>query len=481
VTSGRFWTSALLFHALLVPACWYVFSRWQRPQRREMGGGAWWRAAAREVVLLALLTYAASLLAPLAVTGGRLSRWLLGDIALRLVAQALFGEAILLSAAAALTHRRAGRRATAVVCWAAAAVLFATYVDAYHVEPRLLKLRWHRVDRARGQRGAETIRILHITDVQTPSIGAHEERALRMGLATRPQLIVFTGDYVQNEMGRRTDQKAVRDLQALIARVGFRAPLGVFATNGDAGPPCRDVFEGTDVRCLVDESAIVRLPAGGTLKVTGLSRNRGRERDPAFLARLLARGGEADHQVVISHAPDFVDVAPAGLDLVLAGHTHGGQVVLPLFGPPATAMRLPRRYAGGLNDFNGTPLHVSRGVGMERGFAVPIRFLCPPEICVLDVRLPASGPARLRVHEADAAGPGALGRVHHLDHAAVGHGSTRAHEHRVVGARGQRVGQPGPQLGHARQRAVVQAQPPLVEGDDERVARLPGGGSGGRR
>lgn len=74
------------------------------------------------------------------------------------------------------------------------------------------------------------------------------------------------------------------------------------------------------------------------------------------------------------------------VDLVLAGHTHGGQVVVPFFGPPYTASRLPRRYAGGLNDYRGIPLHVSRGVGMERGFAPQVRFLCPPEICVVDVR-----------------------------------------------------------------------------------------------
>jgi predicted MPP superfamily phosphohydrolase len=73
---------------------------------------------------------------------------------------------------------------------------------------------------------------------------------------------------------------------------------------------------------------------------------------------------------------------------VLAGHTHGGQVVVPFFGPPVTAIRLPRRYAGGLNDYEGTPLHVSRGVGMERGFAPQLRFLCPPEICVIDLKLP---------------------------------------------------------------------------------------------
>lgn len=124
------------------------------------------------------------------------------------------------------------------------------------------------------------------------------------------------------------------------------------------------------------------------LKITGLSRGRGRERDPALLARLLGRGPRGDHRIVISHSPDFVDALPEKVDLVLAGHTHGGQFVLPFFGPLVTASRLPRRYAADLHDFRGTPLHVSRGVGMERGFAPPVRFLCPPEICVLDVSFP---------------------------------------------------------------------------------------------
>jgi predicted MPP superfamily phosphohydrolase len=82
---------------------------------------------------------------------------------------------------------------------------------------------------------------------------------------------------------------------------------------------------------------------------------------------------------------------PVSVDLVLAGHTHGGQFVLPFFGPPVTASRLPRLFAGGLHDFRGTPLHVSRGVGMERGFSPPVRFLCPPEICVVDLRLSRAG------------------------------------------------------------------------------------------
>ena len=184
----------------------------------------------------------------------------------------------------------------------------------------------------------------------------------------------------------------MKDLRALMARIAFDAPLGTFATEGDAGPSCKQVFEGTKVRCLVDETALVTLPEGMTLAITGLSRNHGRVRDSGWLAGLMERGPLGDHRIFISHAPDFVDALPEPVDLVLAGHTHGGQVVVPFFGPPRTASRLPRLYAGGLHDFRGTPLHVSRGVGMERAFTPPIRFLCPPEICILDTRLAKGRP-----------------------------------------------------------------------------------------
>jgi predicted MPP superfamily phosphohydrolase len=74
---------------------------------------------------------------------------------------------------------------------------------------------------------------------------------------------------------------------------------------------------------------------------------------------------------------------------MLSGHTHGGQVALPWIGPIFTNSPLPNRIgAGGLHERAGTRLYVSRGVGMEAGFAPPIRFLCRPEISLLILRGP---------------------------------------------------------------------------------------------
>jgi predicted MPP superfamily phosphohydrolase len=98
--------------------------------------------------------------------------------------------------------------------------------------------------------------------------------------------------------------------------------------------------------------------------------------------------------LVMGHAPEFM-LSAAELDVplvLLAGHTHGGQVVLPLLGPPLTLARVPRRLArGGLHRIGESWACVSRGIGMERGHAPRIRFLCRPELVVIDLAAARTG------------------------------------------------------------------------------------------
>ncbi len=394
MTPERFWAAAALFHAVTIAVAWSVARRWREPERCRRPATTWLVDLARDAGGLAVFAYVVSLVVPALVNLDELRRLRTGAISGRLMGQLLFGEAIAWAAALGVFHRQSGRPGRGAMLGTVSLGLLAVDVEAYRVEPFQLRVREHLVDRRQGAAEGRTIRILHMTDIQTPVIGPREELAFVTGLAYRPDLVVLTGDYVQDALGRPTEDQAARDLRALMSRIAFQAPLGVFATDGDAGPPCRAVFEGTVVQCLVDGGTTVVLPGGETLAITGLSRWGGRERDSAWLRRLLAPAQAADHRIVISHSPDFVDSLPVAVDLVLAGHTHGGQVVLPFFGPPKTSSRLPRAYAGGLNDYRGIPLHVSRGVGMERGFDVPVRFLCPPEICVLDARLRGRTPER---------------------------------------------------------------------------------------
>jgi uncharacterized protein len=73
-------------------------------------------------------------------------------------------------------------------------------------------------------------------------------------------------------------------------------------------------------------------------------------------------------------------------DLLIAGHTHGGQIRLPGVGPLVTNAKVPRRWAAGMSDLpGGRKLLVSRGIGMERGNAPRLRLFCRPEMAVIDL------------------------------------------------------------------------------------------------
>jgi predicted MPP superfamily phosphohydrolase len=99
--------------------------------------------------------------------------------------------------------------------------------------------------------------------------------------------------------------------------------------------------------------------------------------------------GDGDVRILVAHRPDVVlGLTPdTRVDLLAAGHTHGGQVQLPLIGPLSTASRVPRDVAGGgLSVLDGRAIYVSRGVGVERGQAPRLRIGAPPEIPIVTLR-----------------------------------------------------------------------------------------------
>jgi predicted MPP superfamily phosphohydrolase len=308
-----------------------------------------------------------------------------GFLMFRLLAQGLFGELLLLAFWLAAEHCRRGWRARAVLPALIGMGLLAIYVEAYHRCPRALEVRTHRVG---GTGDGRTLRILHLSDIQTPRIGEYERQVIRQATALRPDLVIFTGDYIQ-ERYASTYEAGAAALNRLLRDEGPRAPLGFYALQGDVEwrPDWPSLFAGTGVLCLNNAHARVALSGGGTLVLTGLDSRSSKHGAGEAVRRIIDRAPPGDVRIVAGHSPDFIQhlAGRPRIDLALAGHTHGGQVVLPLFGPPITLSRLPRRYAGGLHAYGDIPLHVSRGIGMERGPAPQIRFLCPPEICVIEL------------------------------------------------------------------------------------------------
>jgi predicted MPP superfamily phosphohydrolase len=227
------------------------------------------------------------------------------------------------------------------------------------------------------------LKLAVLADYQLRAVGAYEVEAMDRLLALEPDLVLIPGDLLQTvTLAEYAEQgPALRDQ---LARLD--APGGAWFAQGnvDPYPAYHALFEGTTVRALDDELVVVELD-GVRLAIGGL-RLSGWRSDAGRATMTALAEADADVRILVSHLPRAVQALPAssGVDLVVSGHTHGGQVVLPLLGPPVTLSTVPRRVAaGGLHELNGNPIYVSRGVGMERGPAPPVRFNCPPELTLL--------------------------------------------------------------------------------------------------
>ncbi|MEI6972381.1 MAG: hypothetical protein WCL44_12800, partial [bacterium] len=170
--------------------------------------------------------------------------------------------------------------------------------------------------------------------------------------------------------------EVVADLNRIIVRAGLHPRLGCFAVGGDIDRQglWQGIFEGLPVHA-VQRSTVFD---AGPVVVTALSPEDSRR------SSLMVAPQDKLH-IVLGHAPDF-SLSNVDADILLAGHTHGGQVRLPLLGPILTLSRVPRDWAAGLTTISeGRSLLVSRGIGMERQNAPRLRFLCRPELVILDV------------------------------------------------------------------------------------------------
>ena len=290
---------------------------------------------------------------------------------LRLLAWACFGHAPLLAGALAWRARRESRRVAAALGIVALA-LPAIAWDAFLVEPRRLEVSTHRIV-APGL--PARLRIALVADLQTDRIGEHERRALAAVAATRPDLVLLAGDYVQLHSGARraVEQRALRDAWAAS---GISPPLGTIAVQGNVDPAGWEAaFSGLPVTTVTDGPLRLRR---GALTITALPLRH------SFDRTLVVDGVEGYH-VVLGHAPDYA-LGRIDAQLLLAGHVHGGQVRLPGIGPLITFSAVPRAWAVGRSEIpGGRTLLVSRGIGMERGLAPRLRFLCPPELVLVDL------------------------------------------------------------------------------------------------
>jgi predicted MPP superfamily phosphohydrolase len=295
----------------------------------------------------------------------------------------------LASAWIVVPHLLDAERRTPFIGWLlllSSVALVAVGLWATHVEPFRLQVD----EQILGVTGStEPIVVGVISDLQTTSIGSHERAALDAVLEGDPDMVVLPGDLFQ------LDPEDIGP--ALPAFVGWLRTLTsavdhVVIVNGntDDAEIVKDIAEETGATYLDDEIIEVTV-RGQVITVLGLSVSSDRDPrdlDADLLEELRTTTRRQDLVLAVSHYPDPVLSLTPGttVDLILSGHTHGGQVALPRLGPLVTASDVPRVVAaGGLHVVDGHPIYVSTGVGLERGQAPQVRFGVPPSVALITI------------------------------------------------------------------------------------------------
>ncbi len=199
--------------------------------------------------------------------------------------------------------------------------------------------------------------------------------------AARPDLILILGDLVIHEIpgGRFVPPE---EIAPVLGRL--RAPLGVYAVLGNHDRWFRasrviDALSRAGIPSLEDRA--VEITAGGPpFWLVGVSDYWTWRHD---VRGALAQVTNGNPVLLFTHNPDIFPTVPSRVSLTLAGHTHGGQVWLPIAGRLVVPSRYGQRYAMGSVVEGGRHLFVTGGVGMS---VLPVRFLVPPEIAIVRLR-----------------------------------------------------------------------------------------------
>ena len=222
---------------------------------------------------------------------------------------------------------------------------------------------------------------------------ARARRTVGIVKTLAPDMVVLPGDTVH----------VVRDADACLSALSeLKAPYGIWASLGNhehgfvwfskyvgTAPELsvdqwRGVYGGVGIELLVNEARSIERN-GARIWLLGV--------DDAYsgrddLAATLDAVQTDDLRLAITHSPDLLDDPRVGeVDLVVAGHTHGGQVRIPGLGPLWAPCRRPRDRSGGLIRANGTLMYVTRGAGE----GTPLRLFCPREVTLITLTTSAHG------------------------------------------------------------------------------------------
>lgn len=283
-----------------------------------------------------------------------------------------------------------------------AVVFFACIAYAYFIEPNRLIVIHSTLKIKNWNPAFDGFRVAMIGDIHAGSNNVSEEKLREIVARTNEQgvdLVVLLGDYISetNQIKPETDNSLKMPLGLIADNLaGLKAKYGVYAVLGNhdgyygdervAGELARVGYKvlQNEVAAIEKDGQRIRIfGMKDQLKLTG-----GWVQTSIDSKKMLSGTGTGD-VIVLEHSPDILNVISGeflispDLRLILAAHTHGGQVRFPILGPPVVPSGYGQKYVSGHVYENNVDMFITSGIGTS---VLPIRFMVPPEIAVLTIR-----------------------------------------------------------------------------------------------
>jgi predicted MPP superfamily phosphohydrolase len=253
----------------------------------------------------------------------------------------------------------------------------------FFIEPNRLVLHEETIQIDQWPKELSGLRIVVISDIHTGGPFINEKKLRQIVELTnqqRPDLIVLLGDYMSPNSWH--SHRVEPEVTAGVLK-DLKAPLGVYSVLGNHdwwynGAKVRRAFEQNGIGVLDDEVAEIKWKES-SFWLVGLADLWTR---PQHIPETMAKVPPGSTIIAMTHNPDIFPSIPRSVPLLLAAHTHGGQVNLPLIGTPIVPSDFGEKYTAGHVFENDHHLFVTTGIGTS---IFPIRFRVPPEVVILTI------------------------------------------------------------------------------------------------
>lgn len=267
-----------------------------------------------------------------------------------------------------------------VVLISAALIIYAT-----SVEPELLTVVSREITTNSIPLPKEGIKIVQFSDLHLGEDYDHYhfEKVIEKIQSLEPDLIVFTGDLIDNNSTFEGEEETIEAMKKLSAPLGKFSVFGNHDYGGNGDRRYKRIMNASGFKLLVNEHQKVTLSNGAVINVIGMDDLVfGKPRCTPCVEDLR----EDEYNVFLAHEPDIADeMKRYAIDLQLSGHSHGGQVRVPVFGALLTP-KYAKKYIKGMYDIPENPrmkLYVNVGIGTSQ---LKVRFMSVPEITLFTIK-----------------------------------------------------------------------------------------------